>query len=100
MRVIIITWLACLAFALYNAYGIKGLESTWQWHVLQCASVLLFVFSGLEYPVRKLIRDLRNNDWHEFGETAALLLLTVAVAVSIYVFGLHYFLPRVEEWLK
>ena len=96
MRVIVATWLACLAFALYNAYGIKGLESTWQWHVLQYASVLLFIFSGIEYPVRKLIRDLRNNDWHEFGETAAWLLLVVAVAISLYVFGLHYFLENIE----
>ena len=97
IRVTIITWLACIVFALYNALSIKQFTNTWQWHISQFASVGLFVFCGIPKEINAIIMLWKINDFHNFGEHAALLIGIFSIGILLYVYGLHFIEKKIDD---
>jgi len=52
--------LAFLVFSFYNALSIKGFTDTTIWHLSQRASVIMFIFCGLENKLWALWASYRN----------------------------------------
>ena len=100
IRVTIITWLACIVFALYNALSIKQFTETRLWHTAQYMSIILFIFCGLETKVRSIFYLWKWKDFHNFGKESAKILVIFAGSVVLYVYGLHWFLIKVIEWMN
>ena len=83
--------LACLQFAIYNAYSIKGKSNTWAWHVMQWVSVFLFVSAGYHFGTWAAI----SFTFHTFGEIIAIAVL----GVPVYVGTLHIALKMMDNSL-
>jgi len=91
--------LAFIVFSFYNALSIKGLTENAAWHLSQFASIVLFIFCGLENKIWALWASWKFGDYHKFGELAWKIGAIIVIGIAVYVESLHYFLPRVLEWM-
>jgi hypothetical protein len=90
--------IACLVFAAYNALSIKQHTNTWQWHVLQYAFLALLLFGGFGDWFYKSVAFWAVGDFHNFGRNIVVWALFLILGATVYVYGLHWILPKVEKW--
>ena len=83
--------LACLQFAIYNAYSIKGKTNTWRWHIYQWLSVFMFIASGYIFGTWYAT----SFTFHTFGEIIAIAVL----CIPVYVGTLHIALKMMDNSL-
>ena len=79
--------LGCLIYAIYSYCQIALGTATWEWHVVQWMSVVLFLLSGICFG-----RELNKMTWRRFGRMVAIAVL----GIPVYVFGLHFMLDNLK----